>query len=72
MSVDMSPAAVRARLQEASRCVTDFTPARRLDTKIDMSRAGIARRLREASDLLDLCRKLSAARPLAPGRHRAP
>jgi len=38
--------------------------ASRLETKIDMSPAGLEARLREASDLLDLCRSLAESRPV--------
>lgn len=56
----MSPEAVELRLREASRLAGDLRPENRLDAKIDLSEAGVSRRLREASDLLDLCRALSA------------
>lgn len=65
MSVDMSPEAVSARLDQASRLSGDLSPDRRLDTKIDMSPAGISRRLREASDLLEVCRKLGGRRSIS-------
>jgi hypothetical protein len=63
MTVSMSPAAIEARLREASRLAGSLEPGRRLDTKIDLSGAGVAARLREASDLLALCRALGQARP---------
>jgi hypothetical protein len=53
--------AVVARLRTASRLAGSLRPERRLDTKIDLSAAGVARRLREASELLDLCRALARA-----------
>jgi lambda repressor-like predicted transcriptional regulator len=58
MSIDMSPAAITARLRCASDLVRDLSPERRLDTKLDMSPAAITARLREAAALLELCRKL--------------
>ena len=63
MSVSMSPAAIRARLLEASR-LADLRPEHRLDTKLDMSPGGIRRRLELASELSELCRALAAAKPL--------
>ncbi len=57
---------VERRLREASR-LSDLDGASRVATKIDMSPAGVSRRLREASDLLDACRQLAALRPVQPG-----
>ncbi len=48
---------VVARLREASR-LSDLRVETRLHGKLDMSPAGIAARLREASDLLALCMRL--------------
>lgn len=62
----MSPAAIDARLQEAGRLAGSLRPEERLTTKIDLSGAAIAARLREASDLLDLCRALARAADRAP------
>jgi hypothetical protein len=59
--VDMSPAAVTARLRHVAS-LSDLTPERRLDAKLDLSPAGITRRLAEASDLLQLCQTLAASR----------
>lgn len=59
--VDMSAAAVSARLRQVSE-MSDLRPERRLDSKIDMSPQGVSRRLREASELLDLCQRLNAHR----------
>jgi hypothetical protein len=39
--------------------ISDLTPERRLDSKIDMSPEGVGSRLREASDLLDLSLQLA-------------
>ncbi len=63
MSVDPSGDAIFARLRAASDCAGSLHTDKRLDTKIDLSAAGVTRRLQEASDLLDLCRAL--ARPTA-------
>lgn len=60
--IDMSERAISMRLRTASR-QSDLAPDRRLDAKIDLSPAGITRRLREASDLLALCRALETLRP---------
>jgi hypothetical protein len=61
MSVDLSPGAVLARLRRASD-LTDLRAEGRLDAKLDMSKEGIASRLREVSELLALCTALGAAR----------
>ena len=63
MKVDMSPQAIDARLRLASQLVGSLRPEERLSTKIDLSEAGVTSRLKEASDLLDLCRQLARARP---------
>ena len=60
--IDMSARAVSERLRAASR-QSDLAPDRRLDAKLDLSPAGLTRRLREASDLLALCRSLAKMRP---------
>jgi hypothetical protein len=57
----MSPAAIDGRLRQASRLAGSLRPEHRLATKIDLTGAAVARRLREASDLLDLCRALARA-----------
>jgi hypothetical protein len=62
MSVDMSAAAIEARLRVASRLAGSLRPEHRLATKIDLSGAAVAARLKEASDLFDLCRALAEAR----------
>jgi hypothetical protein len=59
MSVDMSAEAVDARLREASRIAGSLRPEARLETKIDTSGPAVAARLKQASDLLDLCCALS-------------
>jgi hypothetical protein len=58
MSVDLSAAAIDARLRKASQLAGSLRPELRLETKLDMSGAGVAARLKTASDLLDLCRTL--------------
>lgn len=57
MSVDMSRAAVSERLGCASRLAV-LDPRRRLEAKLDMSRAEASRRLRLVSDLRALCLRL--------------
>jgi hypothetical protein len=61
LKVELSGAAIAARLREVSRLAGSLERERRLDTKIDLSGAGIAARLREASELLELCRALARA-----------
>ena len=61
MSVDMSAGAIDTRLRRASELASPLLPETRLATKIDLSGAGVASRIREASDLLDLCRELARA-----------
>ena len=61
MSVDLSAAAIEARLRAASDLAGSLRPEDRLATKIDLSAKGVERRLRMASDLLDLCRALGRA-----------
>lgn len=58
MSVDMSAAAIEARLRAASAMAGSLRPEHRLETKVDLSAKGVEARLRMASDLLDLCRAL--------------
>jgi hypothetical protein len=64
MKPSMAAAEVTARLQEASRA-SDLDAARRLDSKIDLTPQGVTLRLREASDLLNICRRLAELRPKA-------
>jgi hypothetical protein len=54
-------AEVEERLREASRLAGSLRPEDRLRTKIDLTGAGVSARLREASDLLALCRALGRA-----------
>jgi hypothetical protein len=65
MSVNMSAEGIDARLREASRLAGSLRPEARLETKIDTSGPAVAARLKEASDLLDLCRALSCKEPSA-------
>ncbi len=58
--VSLEPEAVRARLERASE-LADLRPERRLDAKLDMSSAGVWRRLQIASQLRDLCAALARA-----------
>ena len=62
MSVDLSASAIDERLRAVSDLAADLRPEARLATKIDLSGAGVAARLKEASDLLDLSRALARAR----------
>lgn len=62
----MSPRAVTARLRLASDLACDLSPERRLEAKLEMSKAAITARLREAAALLELCRRLEA-----PKRHES-
>jgi hypothetical protein len=61
MSASMSAAAIDLRLREASRLAGSLRPEARFSTKVDLSGAGVAARLKEAFDLLDLCRALARA-----------
>lgn len=63
MSVSMTPEAIEARLREASR-LADLRPERRLHAKLDMSSAGIRRRLDLVDELNALCRALGDAKPI--------
>jgi len=55
------PEIIEARLREASRLAGSLRPEDRLTTKIDLSPSAVAARLREASELYDLCRALARA-----------
>jgi hypothetical protein len=55
----MTGTAIDARLREASRMAGSLRPEERLATKIDLSARGVTARLKEASDLLDLCTALA-------------
>lgn len=57
-TVDMSAAAVTARLQHVSD-IADLRAERRLHGKIDMTAAGVTARLCEVSELRDLCLALA-------------
>lgn len=58
--VSMESAAILARLELASS-LADLRPEHRLDAKLDMSPAGVTRRLQIASELSELCRVLGDA-----------
>jgi hypothetical protein len=58
MSIDMSAAAVEARLRMASAMAGSLRPEDRLESKLDLSSEAVAARLRMASDLLEACRAL--------------
>jgi hypothetical protein len=62
MSVDMSAAAITARLRQVS-AHADLRSGARLDAKIDMSPAAIVRRLQEVERLRRLCLQLGRMRP---------
>ena len=55
-----TPEQVHARLKLASD-LADLRPERRLDAKLDMSPAGVLRRLQIASELTELCQALARA-----------
>jgi hypothetical protein len=57
--LDTTAPAITRRLMQAS-AASDLNAARRLDAKIDLSPEGVSRRLRECSELLELCRRLRA------------
>ena len=61
-SVDMSAAAIEVRIRRAS-LLSSLRPETRLDAKLDMSPEGVARRIREASELRALCLMLSQSTP---------
>ena len=61
MSVDMSAAAIEARLRAASDLAGSLRPELRIETKVDLSREGVQTRLRIASELLEACRALKQA-----------
>ncbi len=58
--VSLDPEQIRARLQLASD-LADLRPERRLYAKLDMSCAGVTRRLQLASELSELCNALGEA-----------
>jgi hypothetical protein len=59
-TVDMSAAAITARLTAASD-LADLRPEHRLDAKIDLGAAAVTRRLQLASELLEVCQELGRA-----------
>jgi hypothetical protein len=66
-ALDMSAAAVTARLQAVSD-LADLRPERRLDAKLDMSAHGVTLRVRDASELRDLCIELGKGGAAARAR----
>lgn len=69
MSLDVSASAIDARLHMVSELSHPLTLATRLDCKIDLSGRGVSARIKEASDLLELCRMLErSGRAAAPTR----
>jgi hypothetical protein len=58
--VSLDPEAILARLELASS-LADLRPEHRLDAKLDMSPAGVTRRLQLASELSELCTALGEA-----------
>lgn len=64
MSVDMSPAAISARLRRCSD-LADLRAEARLSAKIDMSPLGISRRLRQVENLRRACLALGRLRLVA-------
>jgi hypothetical protein len=61
MKADMAPKEIEVRLREASRLAGSLRPEDRLVTKIDLGGSRVFARLKEASDLLELCRALAGA-----------
>ncbi|MDZ4696243.1 MAG: hypothetical protein SGI86_13940 [Deltaproteobacteria bacterium] len=61
MKLDMSGPAVWKRLQQVTLLAGSLRPEDRLNTKIDLSAEGVARRLREVSELLQLCNQFRKA-----------
>jgi hypothetical protein len=61
VSLDVEPGVVEERLREASRLAGSLRIADRLSAKIDLTDAAVTARLREASDLLQLCLALAEA-----------
>jgi len=57
----MTARAITERLRMAS-ALSDLRPDKRLDAKLDMTREGITRRLRQVAELLSLSRKLRGGR----------
>jgi len=62
MTVSLDPKAILERLERASE-LADLRSERRLDAKLDMSAAGIRRRLELVGELNELCAALGRAKP---------
>ena len=58
MRIELTGEAIEARLREASRLAGSLRPESRLETKLDLTANGVAARLKQASDQLELCRSL--------------
>ena len=58
MKIALTGQAIESRLREASQRAGSLLPGARLETKIDLTAEGVAARLKQASDLLELCRQL--------------
>ena len=63
--VDLSPAAVVARLRAAA-ALSDLTASRHLATKVDMSTGAVTRRLAQVAELRRLCLRLGGSGPMVP------
>jgi hypothetical protein len=59
MRVDLSEPAVTERLRRASDRAGSLRPEHRLEHKIALDGHAVAARLKQASDLLDVCRALA-------------
>lgn len=58
--VDLSPAAVVARLRAAA-ALSDLTSSRHLATKVDISPGAVIRRLTQVAELRRLCLRLAGS-----------
>lgn len=64
MTVSLDPKAIRERLERVSE-LADLRAEHRLDAKLDMSAAGIRRRLDLVGELNELCAALARAKPMS-------
>ncbi len=62
MTVDLSQPAVTERLRRASDLAGSLRPEHRLEHKIALDERAVAARIKQASDLLDVCRALAGRR----------
>jgi len=65
--VSFTSHAVAQRLREASRLAGSLRPEDRLATKIDLSGGAVQARLKEVSEMLDVCRQLGRSDPRLTG-----